>query len=229
MKATYVVIPSGSPDNLRRCLKTLSVIESKFDWSRLVVIADSYDPSPILDGRGSHAITQKPFSVSRNINLGISMCPADSQIFLCGDDIEFVTGGGLSTLAKKGDEPKIGAVSAAVIGNCSPYQNYKRLQSESTGLLRAPCTDPFTTVNFTAVLITRQLINSIGIFDESLIGYACEDTDYCYRADQAGYWVGTASCLVVKHLNGSVFRKDRAAWAIMHHAARERLDAKWKR
>ncbi len=57
------------------------------------------------------------------------------------------------------------------------------------------------------MLIKRETINSIGLFDETYLPFYSEDTDYCFRAKRAGckiYYVGNTS---IVHLEGYSFSK----------------------
>jgi GT2 family glycosyltransferase len=57
-------------------------------------------------------------------------------------------------------------------------------------------------VPFTAVLLRRSVFDQLGGFDEAFWLYG-EDTDYCYRARQAGHRIVVATAAMATHVGGA--------------------------
>lgn len=230
-----IVIPSGSQINLEKCLTSLIHMNPELGSisteisinANVIVVGDRFSN---VQPCGDRVIVQghtkpisiaswiegpQPFSVSRNINLGLSK-GGDDDVFLCADDTEMQTPGGLQALVQTRGraegvlKQEIGILSCAIMGTCGKLQTPQEVRSARYGFMIAPCKDMHTTVWFPSVLLKGSLIKAIGGFDESLVGYACEDTDYCFRATKAGFLVGTSRHCVSKHnQEDSVFLKNK--------------------
>jgi len=78
------------------------------------------------------------------------------------------------------------------------------------------------------MLIKRAVIEKIGYLDESLSGFFFEDTDYSYRAKEAGFICGTANRAYVHHHEHKSVEnlRDRQA---RFNESRKRFYQKWGR
>lgn len=247
-----IVIPSGSQINLEKCLTSLihmnpelgSISKEISINANVIVVGDRFSN---VQPYGDHVIVPgytkpisiaswiegpQPFSVSRNINLGLSN-GGDDDVFLCGDDTEMQTPGGLQALVQARGraegvlKQEIGILSCTIIGRCGKLQTPEAVRNARHGFRPAPCADMHTTVWFPSVLIKNSLLKAIGGFDETLKGYACEDTDYCLRATKAGFLVGTSPHCVSKHnKEDSVFLKDKD-YDRLWKEGRGRFGEKW--
>lgn len=70
------------------------------------------------------------------------------------------------------------------------------------------------------MLITRQVIDAIGMLDETLSPAYYEDIDYCFRARQAGFEIVYASRALAVHVEGSSITRRSYMQYWYHYAAR---------
>jgi GT2 family glycosyltransferase len=134
------------------------------------------------------------FTMSGNHNVAWQAVEQDSDILNLNDDIYFLEPDPVAKLQSLvNSEPRIGVVSANVkighFGNplqCKPRQDvpitWVKTSSNGVGYFR------------------REMINEVGYFDESFDEpYGAEDADYTYRINLAGWKVGIARDVPVKH------------------------------
>lgn len=88
-------------------------------------------------------------------------------------------------------------------------------------------------VPFICVYIKREVIDAVGFLDERFTGYGCEDVDFCYRARKAGFEVGYANDIAIRHGIGatyaSTFRRVKSEAQIWKEDAEnwKRFGEKW--
>jgi len=149
----------------------------------------------------------------RAANQGIKAAHGRYVLLLNNDTT--VTPGWLSALQRAAEPPDVGIVSGKIVGPDGRVQlagayiafdGSARMIGEglspddpSLSLQREVCY-----VGGHCMLIKRQVIDTVGLLDESYgFGYH-EDTDYCYRARQAGFKVVyTPDCLIHHQLFGT--------------------------
>jgi GT2 family glycosyltransferase len=134
------------------------------------------------------------FTMAANHNVGWHAVEPDSDILNLNDDIYFLEPNPVEKYqALVYSEPKIGAVAAYVkighFGNpiqCKPPKDVPLsfVKTSSNG-----CT-----------YFRRDMINEVGYYDESFTEkYGAEDADYTYRINLAGWKVGIARDIPIKH------------------------------
>jgi GT2 family glycosyltransferase len=138
------------------------------------------------------------FTMSGNHNAGWKAVEPDSDILNLNDDIYFLEPEPVAKFQELCySEPRIGAVSAyckqGFFGNpiqCQPRQDVP-LSFVKT------CTNGCT-------YFRRDMIEEVGYYDESFTEkYGAEDADYTYRINLAGWKVGIARDIPVKHGYGT--------------------------
>ena len=129
---------------------------------------------------------------SRAKNVGLQNAEGDFIVTL--DNDVFVPPGWLTTLVEESEKPGVGIVAAV------PSNEKDRLRKRPSpdGLI------DFQHVGGSCMGITRQCLNAVGFFDESM--EENEDTDLCYRALMAGFRVTSTPRLIVPHLSGGTRR-----------------------
>lgn len=185
-----VVILSKLASNLVPCVRAVQQHEPDLAGARIIVVDDGAraDAEEQLPGIWwTEGI--KPFVFARNANLGIRIAAPDDVILL-NDDALLETPGGFSGLCRTGEEhPEYGLISAAtnVAGNPDQYLKHSGLRET-------------TTLAFVCVLIPRRTIERIGLLDERyVLGYGCEDLDYCEACKRAGLKIGVFDGCYVDH------------------------------
>jgi len=121
---------------------------------------------------------------ARARNAGLEAAAGDPLVVLDNDTI--VPPEWLTILVQEVQKPGVGIVSAI------PSDQVDRLNGKRSqdGLIE------YQNVSGFCAAISRQCLNAIGYFDESLI--SGEDTDFCYRARQRGFRIANTPRLMVK-------------------------------
>ncbi len=86
-------------------------------------------------------------------------------------------------------------------------------------------------IGFPAVMLRKQMIDEIGLLDESYFMYF-EDADYCRRAGKAGWRVGRCAAAVVEHFHGGSSNIEAARQKLgrlpqYYYASRARYFKSW--
>lgn len=150
-------------------------------------------------------------SVARNVALR----QAAGQYIAFLDNDCFVPRGWLTRLTLAAcKDPRIGILAAI------PSDEVWRLgrRRSRDGLIDAE------EVGSACLLITRRAFSVLGFLDPEL-GFAGEDTDYCYRARLAGLRVASTPDVIVKHLRGAT--RDGLNQKLIHES-RARFYHKWR-
>ena len=144
----------------------------------------------------------EPFSFTKNVNIGFKFF-TNMDCFVCNDDLECVEKDFFPRLYSiMCLFPKCGLISPLIEGGVgNPMQSYHSRARLWEGFPNEVALKD-STVCFPCVLISGQLINSIGNLDENLTGYGLDDDDYCIRARKAGLWTMITKQLRIKHGNG---------------------------
>ena len=235
-----IVIPSKSAGNLRECL---AAIRARDPLLHITVVDDG-----VVWGHEDATLYRQlmrvvpgvhPFIYARNCNIGIQATYPD-DVLLLNDDALLETPEGFTTMWKLAKEhPEIGVMGAAIDYCGTPEQlldrsNLRRMrQGKSTGLREL-----HLMVVFACVIITRRIIDQIGLLDERFgvnaggpgkRGYGCDDDDYCWRVRQAGLKLAVYDGCLVNHTKlKSTFRSDpEHPWDVLAHEAL--FEEKWGR
>lgn len=239
-----IIIPvHNAHDETQRCLE--SVIRHTSPRHRVLLIDDaSTDPRipDLLNQYASHYAHIQMFRMPKNsgfvatTNWGMSGSSAD-VVLLNSDTV--VTEGWLERLETclKSD-PKIGIVcplsnNAFVLS--VPRNNFPNLLPEGVtpnhyaaalaGASLHEYPEIPTAVGF-CMLIRRDVIREIGLFDPMFLEGYGEEMDFSYRARKAGFRVVCADDAFVYHKGGSSFIDPlRSKW--LHHRAEQLLQVFW--
>jgi len=149
------------------------------------------------------------FSMAANHNIGWYAVEPDSDILNLNDDIYFLEPDPIEKFQQLCySESRIGAVSAhARIGAMGSYLQMRPRKD-------VPLTFVKTSSNG-CTYFRRDMINEVGYYDESFDEkYGAEDADYTYRINLAGWKVGIARDIPVKHGFGKAQYSSTARRAI---------------
>ena len=146
----------------------------------------------VIDGK-------EPFVFARNVNVGLQYFK-DKDVIVCNDDIECNKHNFFNKLyAIAFGYPDCGMMSPLIkggVGNAL-QDYYKQWNTEPKEVTTK------NTLCFPCVVISRRLINKIGLLDENFVGYGFEDADYCIRAYKAGFPLMITKQLYITHGNGT--------------------------
>lgn len=170
MKFSIVIPTYNRWDLLSRCLRSIKDNTDLTDGEVIVVSNGCTDHTPFyfdenFKDKNFHLVHwPKPLGYPKAVNMGMSAATGDIVILL-NNDIAILGNSWYSILT----EPFTTDPSAGVTGVIKRYQGGK----------------PW--ILFFCAAIKRDVINKIGLLDETFTPGCGEDIDYCMRAFNAGY------------------------------------------
>jgi GT2 family glycosyltransferase len=187
-----VVVPTVYPDLLERLDASIDVCAPDLPRERkIAVVTGTVYPDErkwtVVPG------SPEPRGVAYNANLGMRLV-RDLDILFMQDDATFCNLGDLDRLAAiAARHPSIGILAPQVIGGVG--HNFQ------TALYPLSVEVKVSGQRLVSIcwLIKRAVIDRIGYFDERFTGYGGDDTDYCLRAQMAGFQLAVTPRVAVKH------------------------------
>lgn len=207
-----LVIPvHNALKSTRNCLE--SVRRHAPPWARVIVVNDRSDARTTawLEEQRDVIVLHNPWNLGFVASANRGMQFSDAQYVCLLNSDTLLTAGALERMVARLDrDPSIGL--------CCPLSNNSMNLSVSippgedvfTFARRVAETSPalypdVTTVVGFCLLIRRDVIQTVGLFDETFgLGY-CEESDYHYRALSAGWRAVVADDAFVYHKQGASF------------------------
>jgi hypothetical protein len=189
-----IVIPSGSLSNLAACVRS---IREAGETCRIIVVSDGLDldAPPVMNHETLALLTSrvelhdgvKPFSITRNQNIGICAAGGD-DVILAGDDTMLKTAGGFTALSRlAAEKPDYGIIAPAV--NFCGNRNQYALSCLNTNI--PPFRDELLMLCSVCWYIPHGTIEKVGLLDERFgTDYGLDDDDYSWRVRAAGLKLG---------------------------------------
>lgn len=214
----------------RDCLRTVRAHSP--DWARVVVINDASDARTTEWLREQEGITllENPVNLGfvQTANRGLLFSDAPYVCLLNSDTL--LTPGALERMVERLDrEPEIGMccplsnsavnLSVKIPPGEDVFSFARRVAERRPGLYP----DVTTVVGF-CLLVKRELIATLGVFDEAFERGYCEETDFHFRARAGGWRCVVADDVFVYHRQGASFSDTAARFA----RNRELLMARWR-
>lgn len=139
-----------------------------------------------------HISGPRPFIAACNVNLGMhAVWPND--VLLCCDDAVFTQPQTLERLQALAEaHPEYGIISPAIEGEVC-------FGGQKKGVFEGQTIVELDALANVCCYIKRKVIESIGGWDERFTQYGWDDVDYGLRARLAGWKLGVAPGIVVKH------------------------------
>ncbi len=206
MKIAVVIVHFGQRETTKSCLTDL---EKKLGDNKLIVVNNTTDDVSSLLTRLPHAQVinnHQNLGFAKAVNQGISLALSDktvSHIFLLNNDVRLETGSFNQLLLAFNKYPSAGIV-APVLRHQGRY-DWGGRYNKWTGMVKhknwqnKPKT--ILTVQHVAgavMLIPREVIEKIGVFDERFFLYF-EDLDFCLRAATASYTIHINPDVIAEH------------------------------
>jgi hypothetical protein len=160
------------------------------------------DPRCINDPQWSASFVNLKFKMAFNGNIALR---GKNDVLYCGDDVRLIEPNTIKRLQELAySDPEIGILSPKIIGHAQEWQ----MRPTASPITFAPW------LAFVFVYIKRSVIEKVGYLDERFEGYGADDLEYCFRARRAGFKLGVASDINVKHgfgkdIYGSTFKRTR--------------------
>ena len=214
----------------RDCLRTARACAPA--WARILVVNDASDARTTEWLREQAGITllENPVNLGfvKSANRGLLFSEAPYVCLLNSDTL--LTPGALERMVERLDrEPAIGM--CCPLSNSAVNLSVKIPPGEDVFSFarqvarRGPGTYPdVTTVVGFCLLVKRELLATLGVFDEAFDRGYCEETDFHFRARAAGWRCVVADDTFVYHRQGASFSDTDARFA----RNRELLMARWR-
>jgi GT2 family glycosyltransferase len=177
----------------------------------------------------------KNFGFTRHINIGLHIAQAETVV-LANSDLEFDPGWWLAMQTALMDDPQVGIVGCQVRdmvdrqqivhgGAIGPAKHKLGFADQGDWQERTFDDDYLT---FACVAIRRKVFGDIGPLDEQFIIH-CSDSDFCYRAREAGWKLCYEPKAIVYHEQEGTLRHMRGVQLIEEtiRQDQERFHAKW--
>lgn len=205
-KVGIIVLNYNGKDCLPACLESLSLLEYP-NWEGIVVDNLSSDNSLPLAEKASPQFTfvrnskNEGFAKGMNIGIRLALARGAEWCWIINYDTEIDRSALTRLVAVAQRHPQAGLLSPVIYGKGSAHPwfakghiNFFRMRA----LHDKPTKSEFSRESYPsefltgcALLIKKEVVKTIGLFDERFFLYY-EDADYSLRAAQAGF-----SCLVV--------------------------------
>jgi len=207
MKIAVIILHFGKLATTEHCLKELA---KKIENHSVILVNNTSDNLTSLTQiiPGTKIINnQTNFGFARGVNQGIKLALTDPQIdsvLLLNNDL-YISSGTLRDLALTFTKYTSSGIVSPILHHSGGY-DWGGKYNRWTGTVKHKNWNnkPKTTLSVShvagaAMLISRSLIEHIGLFDERFFLYY-EDLDYCLRAIKAGYFVHINPAVVAEHV-----------------------------
>jgi len=214
-----VVVDNGSTDGT-------------VEWLRATVAAEGASSRITLVENATN------LGFTKGVNLGLRACRADEDVVLMNNDIVVVDPEWLTNLADIAHEgPRTGVVGTRLvdgdgrINHTGSYMPPISLYGQQMGggeLDIGQCvrTRDVECVVFAQVYLRRDCLDAVGPLDETFFAYF-EDTDWCFRARQAGFDVRYAGGVSPVHFHNTSTRENAVDFWSIYERSRSAFDRKW--
>ncbi|MDQ4133777.1 MAG: glycosyltransferase [Actinomycetota bacterium] len=228
----------------RECLEALRETTDHPAWRLIVVDNGSTDGTvEWLQGLGDITVVANERNVgfSAGCNIGLTACRPGEDVVLMNNDTVVLDPDWLVALQDAAyDDPRTGVVGARLvgsdgrIGHLGSYMPPSTLRGQQMGGLEIDINQcrrrrEVESVVFALAYLRRDCVDRVGPLDEDFFAYF-EDSDYCLRAQRAGFRVMYAGGVdAVHHNNVSTRENGVDFWSMFERSGRvfRRKWAKW--
>lgn len=134
-------------------------------------------------------------------NMGYALYQSDPTEFLCFlDNDQFVRAGWLEQyheFMESGSYDLVGADAWLMDSSFMPRHNCKKKG------------DPYTYVGCGGMMVKKEVVDKLGLFDEQFNPAYFEDPDFNFRAREAGFKIGWNSLAKIDHLPHQTLGRDK--------------------
>lgn len=242
-KIDVIIVTYNNLDYTKKCLESVLATTKYPNFEVIIVDNNSSDGTPqFLRGIEKENANIKVILNKENKgfaggnNDGLRISSGDFVVLLNNDTI--VTGTWLSDLKrileKNSELGIIGPVSNSV-GNIQRisvgYEDPDDMQKWARGFMRSKdySYKELRMVGFFCVMISRKVLDKVGLLDENFGIGMFEDDDYCMRVKAAGFKVGYTDKVFIHHFGSVSFKKiDRGEFKESWDKNRLYFENKWK-
>ena len=231
-KVSIVIPNKDSYDMMSRVLNGLFKETDYENFEVIVIDNGSQNPSVLelyertaaKDPRFNFDLEILPFNFSRQVNKGMELATGE-LILLLNNDVEIVERNWLKEMVSCFQYQGAGIVGARLLypdrtlqhagvivglGGFAGHWFIGRPEDFSGPMARLNVRSTMTAVTGACMMISRECIDQVGLFDEQNFAVAYNDIDFCIRATKAGFRViYTPFAKLIHHESASRGRDDR--------------------
>lgn len=241
MSISIIILTWNGLSLTKRCLESLEKSVFPEDTEILVIDNGSKDGTiEYLSQNKNIRLICNPENIGygRAINLGISSCNPESDIVLLNNDVEIIEFDWLKRLhSHSKNNPTHGVIGVRIIqengllqhcGSYIPADTWwgQQLGSNELDINQYPGITFPESVVFACTYIKREVINKIGVLDDRFFAYY-EDTDFCFRAKDAGYLIVNYGDVRIRHAENSTTRINKISHSEIFLESQEKFKEKW--
>lgn len=238
-----VVLTWNALEWTKRCLAALRSCTDHPAWRLIVVDNGSTDGTvEWLQAAGDLTLVANGANLgySKGCNIGIAHRQAGEDVVLMNNDVVVTDPAWLSTLQDAAfARPDTGVVGARLVnedGRIAHLGSYmppttpwgQQMGGDELDINQAVRDRPVESVVFAQVYLRDECIAALGGLDEDFFAYF-EDTDFCLRAQRAGFGVRYTGAVTSVHVNNVSTRENGVDfWSLFNKSART-FQRKWGR
>ncbi len=206
MKIAVIILHFGKLEKTKECLKNL---RGKIGDNTVILVNNTTDDCKglTLIIPGTKLIENgKNVGFATGVNKGITLVLKDKSIthfFLMNNDVNLETGNFNQLMLTFNKFPHAGIVSPVLhhakgFDWGGKYNKWTGMVTHKNWENKPKTTQTVQHVAGACMLISRELIEKIGLFDERFFLYF-EDLDFCLRAKEAGYTIHINPDVIAEH------------------------------
>ena len=208
-----VILTWNGLDYTRACIDSIRN-QTRFDDYRIVVADNGSKDGTIeyLRAQSDVALVENGTNLgfAKGNNQALAICDPASDIILLNNDTEIIQPDWITRLQETAfSSPDIGVVGCrlrrpdGMLQHAGTYMPLDGFWGQQTGAGEQDINQfsqdrDVEGVVFACVYLKREILHEIGFLDEEYFSYF-EDTDYCFRAMEAGYRVVCCGAVTVIH------------------------------
>jgi GT2 family glycosyltransferase len=188
-----VLVPSFRDDVLVRLLTNMERREA-MSTELVIVLDNGLDPATLEAWPKVRSITvpHEPFVFSQAFNMGVAAAPAHHDIVALGDDVEILTDHWASRMLWRLAQwpAAYGLLACAETTTASVYGRYP----DTSDIIDLP-----DVALGAGIMIPRPILDLVGPWDETLVGYGFDDFDYGVRLLHVGCRLGITGVVMLEN------------------------------
>ncbi|HEX2273111.1 MAG TPA: glycosyltransferase [Acidimicrobiales bacterium] len=237
-----VVLTWNALAHTQRCIRSLQHATAHPSW-RLIVVDNGSTDGTVEWLRTQSGVTVvengRNLGFSRGCNIGIGACRGDEDVVLMNNDTMVLDPDWLGKLqAVAYSDGDVGVVGARLVDghgqvvHAGSYMQPVSFRGQQLGGLeldinQATRDRPVESVVFAQVYLRRDCLERVGPLDEDLFAYF-EDSDYCIRAQRAGFRVVCAGRVSTVHNQSTSTRENKVDFWTIYERSRKVFKKKWE-
>jgi len=238
---SIVILTWNGLEFTRRCLSSLNVLSLPSNVNVIVVDNGSKDGTlEYLRELKSVTLIENATNLgyAKAVNIGIRQAGDCSDIVLLNNDVELIEPDWLLKLSSRVEgSPSLGVVGVKIIKDdgalqhCGAYLPLdtwwgQQIASGEVDIGQYSGLVDSESVVFACAYIRREVIDAIGDLDERFFAYF-EDTDFCMRAERAGFSVAMDGDIRVLHSESSSTKVNQVSHSDIFLHSKALFTEKW--